>query len=676
MILYKITVFCIVLIASGANVCAQHILWANKVLGYSSEYRPGQYGYANRAKQILGQPNKLPDVGGSACAWSPADADSKSEEWIKVAFEKSIPLRQVAVAENLNPGAIARIYAYSETGTEFLIWKNNPGNVPERGRMLRIFPTQENLTANAIKIVMQPDRVPGFNQVDAIGISSQETPIEAVINVAANIPKDLIKENLGKAINSKGQELAPIISPDSKTLYFTRSNHPENIGSAFRQDVWYATLNNKNQWNQAVNIGAPINNAGDNAITSISSDGKTIYLINKYRPDGSMTFGLSKSFLTKTGWSFPKEVKMTDLYNDQQEGMDLTVSPHGNVMILSIQRRDTEGDKDLYVSFLQKDESWSEPLHMGSVINTAEYEGTPFLALDNKTLYFSSQGQSGYGKSDLFLSKRLDDSWVNWSRPENLGPVINTPLWDVYFNIPAAGDYAYFSSSDNSMGLQDIFRLTLPQEMKPEPVAIISGTVFNAETNRPITSAISADLKKNNAVFTQAEFNPESDEYRLILPVKEIYRITASEKGYFPVTEELDLSGESKFRNIRKNLYLQPIRAGQQIRLNNTMFAQSSAEVVASSFSELDRIVSLMNEYPAMEILLEGHTDNQGEVQKNIKLSEDRVLQVKKYLLSKGITDKRIQTKAWGPAKPIASNATEQTRQKNRRVEFTILKIQ
>jgi outer membrane protein OmpA-like peptidoglycan-associated protein len=135
------------------------------------------------------------------------------------------------------------------------------------------------------------------------------------------------------------------------------------------------------------------------------------------------------------------------------------------------------------------------------------------------------------------------------------------------------------------------------------------------------------------------------------------------------------LSEETGFRTIRKNLYLQPIKPGQQIRLTNTMFTQSSAEVVPSSYSELDRIVTTMNSYPTMEILLEGHTDNQGEVQKNVQLSKDRVEQVKKYLLSKGIDTKRIQTKAWGPARPIASNLTELTRQRNRRVEFTILKI-
>ena len=668
------SVFLLILTSFVNNGYCQQVFWANKVLGYSSEYRPAQYGYAFRAKQILGIPNKLPNFGSSPCAWSPAEADGRNEEWIKVGFEKTIPIKQVAIAENFNPGAIVRVYAYDEAGKEYLISDTPAEQTTMKGRMLHIFPKQQDLRANAIKIVMQPSKVSGFNQVDAIAISDLPMPVEAVINVAQSAIFKTQKENIGKEINSTGQEVAPIISPDGKTLYFTRSNFDGNIGSRKTQDVWFSTLNDKNQWGPAVNIGSPINNAGDNAITSISADGKTIYLINVYRPDGSMYFGLSRSFKTKTGWSFPKEYKINNLAG-YVGSMELTVSPFGNVMIISVQRPDTEGGKDLYVSFLQGDDSWSEPRHLGNVINTADYEGTPFLALDNKTLYFSSQGHSGYGEGDLFLTRRLDDTWINWSKPENLGPVVNTPLWDAYINIPATGDYAYFSASEKTLGQEDIYRVRLTPEMKPEAVAVITGTIYEAETTKPVRSDIIADIKKNNEIFTKATFEPETGEYRLVLPLKEIYRISASEEGYFPVSEDIDLSAETAYRTIKKNLYLQPIRAGQQIRLNNTMFTQSSAEVVSSSFSELDRIVTTMNAYPAMEILLEGHTDNQGEIQKNVKLAEDRVQQVKKYLLSKGIAGKRIQTKAWGPAKPIASNLTEQTRQKNRRVEFTILKI-
>ncbi|WP_353721392.1 OmpA family protein [Dyadobacter sp. 676] len=650
----------------------QEVLWASKVLGYSSEYRPSQIGHAYRSRQILGVPSKLPDFGDSPCAWSPAEADGRNEEWIKVGFDKSIPLKQIAIAENFNPGSVTRVYAYDAAGKEYLVSEMPAAQQAVKGRMLHVFPKQP-IQANAVKIVLQPGKVSGFNQIDAIGISPDMTPVEAKINFVATQLNNR-KENMGKAINSKGQEVAPIISPDGKTLYFTRNNFEGNIGSPTSQDVWYSTLSDNGQWSDAINIGPPINNASENAITSISADGKTIYLINEYKPDGSMHFGFSRSFKTKSGWSFPRPSRIINLVKSAKS-FEIAVSPFENVLVMAVQANDSEGGKDLYISFLQEDNTWSEPRNLGSVINTADNEGTPFLALDNKTLYFSSSGHAGYGEGDLFLSRRLDDTWLNWSTPQNLGPAINSPLWDAFINIPATGDYAYFSASDKVLGQEDIFRIRMTPEIKPDPVAVVSGNVFEAESTKPVKSEIAADIIAKNTSFAKASFDPETGEYRLILPLKEVYRISASGEGYFPVSEDLDLSGETGFRTIRKNIYLQPIRAGQQIRLSNTMFTQSSAEVIPSSYAELDRIVETMKSYPAMEILLEGHTDNQGEVQKNIKLAADRVEQVKKYLLSKGIDGKRIQTKAWGPARPIASNLTEQTRQKNRRVEFTILKI-
>ncbi|WP_247235051.1 OmpA family protein [Telluribacter sp. SYSU D00476] len=686
----RFTKLIILLVALQSKAMAQQVLWASKVLGYSSEYRPGSYGQEYRASQILGKPNKLPDVGDSPCAWAPSLPNGTAEEWIKVGFDKAIPLRQVAIAENFNQGAISRVYAFDASAKEVLIYQYTPPAPPtkeggrgnasaparEVGRMLNIFPKDSIFSANAIKVVLLPSRVSGYNQIDAIGISDDVAPIKATIRVSPEAPKELVKENLGKTINSKGQEVAPVISPDGKTLYFTRSKYPTNIGSATKQDVWVSTLDNTNNWGEAVNMNAPINNAGDNAITGISPDGKTLYLINVYRPDGTMVTGLSKSHRIRDGWSFPKECRIMNHYNEHKQNFtEFAFSPKGNVMLLSVQRRDTEGNKDLYVSFLRPDDTWSEPKNMGKVINTADYEGSPFIASDNKSLYFTSAGQSGYGNGDIFVSRRLDDTWTNWSEPENLGPAINTPQWDGYFNIPAAGDYAYFSSMENSLGEEDIFRIRLYPEIKPEPVAIVSGNVIDSETNFMVSSQIVTDIKSTNEEISKILFEPETGEFKLILPLKETYRITASREGFFPVTEEIDLSRETNFRTIRKNLALIPIKEGQRIRLNQIMFAQSSADVVNSSYPELDRIVTMMKQYATMEIMLEGHTDNQGDWQKNVKLSEDRVIEVKKYLIKHGIDHSRIQTKAWGPAKPIASNLTEQTRQWNRRVEFTILKI-
>jgi outer membrane protein OmpA-like peptidoglycan-associated protein len=113
---------------------------------------------------------------------------------------------------------------------------------------------------------------------------------------------------------------------------------------------------------------------------------------------------------------------------------------------------------------------------------------------------------------------------------------------------------------------------------------------------------------------------------------------------------------------------------GQSIRLNHLIFDAGKDVIKPASFNELDGLVALMKVNPGMEIQLEGHTDNIGNAQRNLELSEKRVAAVKKYLASNGISKKRIQTKAFGGTKPIAKENTEAARALNRRVEMRVLK--
>ncbi len=655
---------------------AQEIAWADKILGFSSEYRTDDYGSGYHAVQILGKPNKLPSFGDSPCAWSPAKQNTSAEEWIKVGFEKPIRLAQVMIGESFNPGAISKVLAYNNEGKEFIIAELDARPNPEKSRQLRIDVKQKGINCTAIKIVMQTGKVPGYNQIDAIGISADTKPIQIEVNTPENFSKILQKENLGKNINSKGTEIAPVISSDGSTLFFTRANHPENVGNPIHQDIWISQVNKEGVWEKAVNAGSPLNTPGDNAVTSISSDGRTVYLINKYLAGGNLEFGFSYSKRTKTGWMFPRETIIPSLgINQRNNSMEVTVSPLGNVLLLALERPDTEGKRDIYVCFQNNDKKWTEPLNIGKTINTAAEEGTPFLALDNKTLYFTSYGHSGYGQGDLFVTKRLDDSWTKWSEPQNLGPNINTSNWDGYFNIPASGDYAYFSSTTDSFGEYDIFRIRLTPEIKPDPVAILSGQVFDKENNKLITANIKSSIADSLNTFSVVQFDSTENNYQLFLPLHAKYNITAEKENYFTTTEEVDLSLENNYREIKLNLYLQPIKTGQQIRLSNYMFAQSSSIVSSQSRQELEQIVTIMGKNPTMKILLEGHTDNQGDTQKNIELSQKRVDEVKKYLIEKGVDPNRVTTKAWGPAKPLTNNLNEQNRQKNRRVEFTILNM-
>jgi len=667
----------VMIVSVACPVLGQSVQWASSVVGFSSEGKGEAYSQQFKAIQALGKPNRLPVPGESPCAWSPALPESQQPEWITVRFDTLISIRQIVVAEAGMPGAITEVLVITPQGREVSVYKPaGPGSPAPAETLLRIFPTVSDLRANTVKVVMAPAKIPGRNQIDAIGISSDSKPIQIGIRLAPNVPADITKENLGPTINTKGQEVAPVITPDGKTLFFTRGDHPKNIGNPEEQDVWYAKLEAGNTWSEAVNLGPPINNAGANAVSGISLDGKTIYLINIPMPDGTTRFGLSRSSRGPNGWSFPSEYRIKNNYNiHKYTYTEYSITPDGRTMILSVQRRDSQGNKDLYVCFLQSDQSWTEPAPLGPDINTADYEGAPFIAADGKTLYFTSSGRPEFGRGDIFVSRRLDDSWKRWSEPENLGSGINTPEWDGYLTIPAAGDYAYLSSSQNSFGDEDIFRIKLPPSLRPEPVAIVSGQILDASSRRPLAGEVVAGIAGETRESARAEFDPKTGDYKLILPVQQNYTLTARKDGYFPTSERVDLSREKRFRDIRKNLYLVPIQAGQKIVMREVLFEQSQAELLPGSSEELDRVVDMMRAHPSMQILVEGHTDNQGDWNLNLRLSEDRVAVVKQYLSGKGITASRIQTKAWGPSKPVASNETEEKRRLNRRVEFTILQL-
>ncbi|WP_338876121.1 OmpA family protein [Spirosoma sp. SC4-14] len=655
------------------------VQWASRVVGFSSEKKNDVNGDQYKASQALGKPSKLPQLGESPAAWEPRIGGGV-EEWIQVAFDHPITIRQIVIGENVNPGSVIQVLVIDKSGKPHEVYKNDSPAL-RTDPLLHITLNDSAIIGNQVKVVINSAAIPGPNQIDAIGISETTTPITVGINVSKDTPKEIVKENLGKAVNSNGQEVAPVIAPDGRTLYFTRNFNKANIGSSDRQDVWFSTLESAGSgqpatWSEAVNVGSPINNAGDNAISGLSTDGRTAYLINVYRPDGGLSFGISQSTKTRQGWSQPVECKIANNYNlHEKNQLEFCVSPDGKSIILAVQRKDTRGNRDLYITHQQPDHTWSEPVSLGPVVNTADFESSPFLAADSRTLYFTSGGHPGYGNGDIFVTRRLDDSWTNWSEPENLGPAINTPEWDGYFTIPASGDYAYLSSRAGSMGEDDIFRLKLYPAIKPDPVAIVSGQVLDSKSKKPVASEVISSLADEQKETAKADFDPETGEYKLILPTQKVYTIRAIKEGYFPTTETLDLSKDKRFRDIKRNLLLVKIEAGQKITMRDVLFEQSQYDLVAGASTELDHVVEMLKQYPEMEILVEGHTDNQGEWDLNMKLSADRVRVVKDYLIEKGIDENRIQTKAWGPSKPIASNGTEEKRKLNRRVEFTILKL-
>jgi outer membrane protein OmpA-like peptidoglycan-associated protein len=306
-------------------------------------------------------------------------------------------------------------------------------------------------------------------------------------------------------------------------------------------------------------------------------------------------------------------------------------------------------------------------------VNSIEHEVTPFIAADNKTLYFSTRGFSGFGDNDIFKSTRLDDSWSLWTEPENLGPAVNTANWDGYFTMPASGDFAYICSFSGG-AKEDIYKLILPKTAQPNPVAIITGNVLASDGKTAVPATLTMTARSSINKTEVKQYEPTTGVFSFVVPLKDIYDFIPEANGFISVNETIDLSNETSYREINKDFYLIPIEVGSKGILNSFSFEQGEAKLQPSLMKNLDRIVKVMKEIPSLEILFEGHTDNQGDFQLNMKLSEERVTAVKKYIVNQGISPLRITTKGWGPTRPISSNTTEERRRLNRRVEFTITK--
>jgi outer membrane protein OmpA-like peptidoglycan-associated protein len=664
------------LFLTAQTVSAQKFVWAAKVTKVSSQRAVGKDAFG--PEQVLGEPNAIPLGEPNSQAWSPKTVDEK-EEFIEIRFAKSLISKQVAVVENANPGSTTKIELVDTNGKRHEVYKNdNPGPLAVKSRVLTVaFPPAKYRTIGVV-VTMNTGAVGGINQLDAIGIADfEESFVKKELKAKQELVFDTVMENLGETVNSKYVETRPIVSSDGKTLFFARQDHPKNSNGS-EQDVWFAPLRDEKTqtWGQAQNLGSPINNGGSNGVASVSADGNTLLLINTYNPDGTVTpEGASVSTRTKSGWSMPVKLNILNYYNNSDENVDYFMSNSGKILLMAVERKDGVGGQDLFVSFQQKFGVWSKPISLGKEVNTKKSEFAPFLAADGKTLYFASDGHKGYGKSDIFYSKRLDDTWTNWSKPLNLGPNINSKDWDAYYAISAAGDYAYLVSTKNGISnSKDIFKIRLVSEFKPEPVILVTGRVLDAKTNEPLSAKIVYESLITGEELGVAQTNPVDGSYTIVLPSGTSYAYMAEAEGYIAVEENIDATETDKYTEVTRDLFLVPFEVGAKIKLNNIFFAQSRYYLREASFSELNRLVKIMKDFPSVEIRLEGHTDNQGDPKLNLKLSVDRVNEVKKYLVEHGVEKRRIDTMGYGDTKPIASNVKEDTRQKNRRVEFVVLK--
>jgi outer membrane protein OmpA-like peptidoglycan-associated protein len=490
------------------------------VIDVSSENDESSHEYGYHAEQALGPPNSIQSNDIRWMAWAPKERFGK--EYIQVGFDHPKKVKQIAVVETFNPGSITRIILIDKQGKKHEVYENkrpSPTLIPTR--IFRHKIRSADFYTKEVRIEMNTRDFGGITQIDAIAISDSHDNISTQINDIQYASELSSPQNLGYGINSEYAERLPIIAPYGKWLFYARKWDPNNMGSGKRpedikDDIYISEKLPRGDWGPGINPGPPINNKDHNFVVAVMADSREIILGNNYRTRNKD--GISYARLTKRGWSDPEDFEIQGFYNRSQFS-SYHVSDDGKILLISSEMEEGFGDRDLYVSFRTGRNTFSNPINLGPQVNTVGIENSVFLAADKKTIYFSSNGHPGYGGLDMYRTIRQDESWTKWSEPENLGKPLNSVGNEYSFTIPASGDYAYYASFMNSIGQSDIFRIKLPEEAQPDPVTLVTGKVYNAETQ-------------------------QDDSYAAVVVDGESLALTVEVEGFFAAAEALDENEE------------------------------------------------------------------------------------------------------------------------------------
>jgi len=478
------------------------------------------------------------------------------------------------------------------------------------------------------------------------------------------------KKSLGDKINTRTDEYVPIISVNDQLLYFCRwDKHNENI---------YVAKKENGQWGaptfvKGLNKDEPLENEGPLAI---SADNSQIIVFK----NGDLFAAERKN----NGWYPPKAFSPT--INTKAWEADAMISSDGKALLFSSKRKeildldvintkgyhgDGAGNADLFVSIKGIDGEWQSPINLGDVINTPYLERSPFLHPDMKTLYFSSDGHAGFGRMDVFKTTRLDDSWTNWSKPVNLGKAINTPQNDWGYKVSTDGEKAYFAFQQDEMQGQDLFQITLPSELRPEAVSIITGKLTDSD-NQPVNAQIVWEDLESGKEIGRLQNDPKDGSFYIALPNHKKYSYYIDKAGYFPKANHIDLKKKNQRIVVKEALSMvkisEMIDQGLALPLKNLFFEAGKYKIQPSSYLELNRLAKIIQKYN-LKVEIAGHTDDNGSAKDNLILSQNRAKAVKDYLVQQGCAASVIQAKGFGEDKPVASNKTDAGKQQNRRVE-------
>ncbi|MCA8830102.1 OmpA family protein [Hymenobacter pini] len=486
-------------------------------------------------------------------------------------------------------------------------------------------------------------------------------------------PTGIQPEPLPQPLNTFRFQYFPVLTADSRFLLFTGRPTAES-----GEDLFVSRQNKDGTMGEPVSISPAINTSYNEGAGAISGDGKTLVFASCDRPSSVGNCDLYISRRTGNTWSKPQNLGRN--VNSPEWDSQPSLSADGRTLYFTSTRRGGKGQEDIYMTTQDAQGNWTPARNLGAPVNTAGKDMAPFIHASGTTLYYVTDGLVGMGGLDVYRCEQLAAD--KWSIPQNLGYPLNTYENEASLYITSDNRRGFCSRSKATVsGVKqerdrpvELFGFEVPKEVRArETSTYTQGRVFDAFTKKPIKADVQLYDLNTDELVQYVGSDAENGEYTVVLNEGRQYAMYASADKYLMRSLSFDYSDKRSFDPLTLDIYLEPVRSGRSIVLNNLFFDTKEYELKPKSRTELNRLVGFMKQYPDILVEISGHTDDVGSDDDNLVLSQNRAKSVYSYLISQGVKAQRLRFKGYGETKPLNPNDTDEHRQQNRRIELRIL---
>jgi outer membrane protein OmpA-like peptidoglycan-associated protein len=496
-------------------------------------------------------------------------------------------------------------------------------------------------------------------------------------------PKPFAPINIGPGINTENNEYFPAITGDGKQFLFTRGI-PDPQQPGYENEDFYTSTFTDKAWQTAYPISA-INSIGNEGAPTLSADGNIMFFAScsnefgDYGAEGRKGFGSCDIFYAqKVNGKWTKPRNAGPAVNTAHWETQPSFSSDGKTLyfIRGITSRGQLKQQDIYMSVIGDDGKFNNPIKLSDSINTPYKEESVFIHPDNQTLYFSSEGHPGFGRLDIFMSKRQANG--RWGPPVNLGYPINSVEDDNSLLVGPDGNIAYFSSArKGGFGGLDVYQFELPKDVRPEKITFTKGKIYNAKTKEGLEANFDLVDLDNGTTVTQS-FSDANGQFFVTLTANKNYMVNVNKPGFLFYSDNFSLKGkEADFtKPYLLEIPLEPIDTGRTVELKNIFFDVNKWDLKPESKAELEKLAGFLQKNPTLKIELGGHTDNSGDKKFNETLSTNRAKAVYDYVIANGkIPAARLSYKGYADRRPKVPNDSPENKAKNRRTEFKVISM-